>query len=142
MIRLAIETVELFDLLGSVGVDFVLSDEPYVLEINPRFQGSLNSVEWSLDVNLFSLHYKACIGERVEVPKPRRFACRAILFADRRIEIRENLCGNGMFADVPKVGDVVEEGEPIVSILSSGRSRSEVLEKARMYRDLFLRIAT
>ncbi len=57
--RLAVEAVELFGLVGSVGVDFVLADSPYILEINPRFQGSLDSIEWSCDVNLFRMHVEA-----------------------------------------------------------------------------------
>ncbi len=141
IVNTALETVELFDLLGSVGVDFILSEKPYVLEINPRFQGSLDSVEWSTDLNVFSLHYKACNGGRVEGVRPKRYACRAVMFAERRMLIRRDLKGNGMFADVPKAGEVIEKGSPVVSILSSGRSREEVLGKVGLYKELFLELA-
>jgi hypothetical protein len=45
---LAKEVCDLFELKGSVGVDFVVEKatmRPYILEINPRFQGSLDSIE-------------------------------------------------------------------------------------------------
>ncbi|MCS7130768.1 MAG: ATP-grasp domain-containing protein, partial [Archaeoglobaceae archaeon] len=96
--RIAIETAELFDLKGSIGIDFVLADKPYVLELNPRFQGSLDSVEWSLDVNLFSLHVKAFEEKKIERVKPKRFAIRAIYFADRNLSIKRDLLGNPFFA--------------------------------------------
>ncbi len=137
LIETALDVIELFDVIGSVGVDFVLSDKPYVLEMNPRFQGSLDSVEWSLDLNLFELHVKACEGKVPEVPKPKRFACRAILFSERALRINADLTGNGFFADIPNVGDVVGRGEPVVSILASGNSRGDVLDKVIRRRDLF-----
>jgi predicted ATP-grasp superfamily ATP-dependent carboligase len=135
--RVAVETAELFDLRGSIGVDFVLADKPYVLELNPRFQGSLDSVEWSLDVNLFSLHVKSFEGKKIEVAKPKRFAIRAIYFADRDWEIRRDLTGNPFFADVP-LGFYRRE-DPLVSILASG-GYGEVLRKVMERKELFMRL--
>ncbi len=139
LIETAMDVVELFDVVGSVGVDFVISDRPYVLEMNPRFQGSLDSVEWSLDLNLFELHVKACEGRIPEVPKPKRFACRAILFSKKILRVRDDLTGNGFFADIPNVGEVIRKDEPVISILASGNSRREVLDKVVRRRDLFYR---
>ena len=129
LIKTAVEVVEIFDVLGSIGVDFILSDKPYVLELNPRFQGSLDSIEWSYDVNLFSLHVKACEGVNFEIPKPRRFACRAILFADRKISFNSDLTGNPFFADIPNVGETIEKGEPVISILASAKREEDVFNK-------------
>jgi len=126
--RIAVETVELFDLLGNVGVDFVVSDKPYVLEVNPRFQGSLDSIEWSLGVNLFSMHVASCEGKAIEIPKPKRFAARAILFAEK--DIRLSISATcPFFADIPPRGAKVEKGEPILSILASGISVEDVVNK-------------
>ncbi len=136
--RIAVETVELFDLRGSVGVDFVLADKPYVLEINPRFQGSLDSIEWSCDINIFDLHVRAFDRKRIERPKPRRYAIRAVLFADREVKIKRSFAGNPFYADVPKVGSVYLANDPLVSILASGESCEEVKAKAVERRDLFL----
>ncbi len=140
IIDLAVEVCELFDVLGSVGVDFIVADEPYILELNPRFQGSLDSIEWSLDVNIFRLHVSAIEGKRPEVPKPRRFACRAVMFSPSSLEVRARLTGNPFYADIPNPGERFEKGEPVVSILSSGKDRSDVISKILRRRDLFLKV--
>lgn len=142
IVDLAVEVCELFDVLGSVGVDFIVADEPYVLELNPRFQGSLDSVEWSLDVNMFELHVSAVEGRRMDVPKPKRFACRAVMFSPDRLSVKEELRGNPFYADVPNPGESFDKGEPVVSILSTGKSRSEVISKVLRRRDLFLKLQT
>ena len=129
LIKIAVETASLFDLLGSVGVDFILADKPYVLELNPRFQGSLDSIEWSCDTNLFKLHVKGFFGEKVEIPKFYRLAARAILFADKKVDIRCSPIGNPFFADIPFVNQTYESKDPVVSILSADKSESEVINK-------------
>lgn len=138
LIRTAVETVDLFDLRGSVGVDFVMGDKPYVLEINPRFQASVDSIEWSHDINMFRSHLDSVEGGRVETPKAKRFASRSILFADRTTEINKCMTGNPFFADVPP-NDVYSRGDPLVSILCSGSSRKELLDKTIQRMRLFTR---
>ncbi|MEM0088352.1 MAG: ATP-grasp domain-containing protein [Archaeoglobaceae archaeon] len=137
--KLAIETAELFELRGSVGVDFILADEAYVLELNPRFQGSLDSVEMSCDVNLFSMHVRAFEGRRVEKPVAKRFAIRAILFAHKNMVVKRDLTGNPFYADVPF--GFYKKGEPLVSILACG-DYGEVLRKVIERRDLFLKFVS
>ncbi len=140
LMKTAVEVAELFDVIGSIGVDFVLADEPFVLELNPRFQGSLDSIEWSYDINVFSLHVRACEGKSFDVPKPRRFACRAILFADSKIRVKSDLTGNGFFADIPNVGEVINKDEPVISILASGKTEREVINKVIERKILFYRL--
>jgi|Deesub1362B_J571_1020462.scaffolds.fasta_scaffold00807_8 hypothetical protein len=137
--KIAIETAELFDLSGSIGVDFVLADKPYVLEINPRFQGSLDSIEWSYDINLFKLHMLGVEGKNIEIPKPKRYAARAIFFAEKHVEIKTNLAGNPFFADVPPAG-FYKKDEPLVSILASGHSRENILGKVLERKNAFLSV--
>ncbi len=136
--KLAVETVELFDLSGSVGVDFILADKPYILEVNPRFQGSLDSVEWSCDVNLFRMHADAFKGKLPERVKPKRYAARTVLFSPRKIEIKVNLAGNPFFADVPRRGDVYHKDDPLVSILAADNDPERVKKKILERRDTFL----
>nr|NIR86678.1 ATP-grasp domain-containing protein [Candidatus Bathyarchaeota archaeon] len=52
-----------FSLVGSNGVDLVISEEgvPYVMEVNPRFQGTLECVERVLRTNIVRAHVEACI---------------------------------------------------------------------------------
>ncbi|WP_202319232.1 ATP-grasp domain-containing protein [Archaeoglobus neptunius] len=139
--ELAVEVVELFDLSGSVGVDFVLSDKPYILEINPRFQGSLDSIEWSCDVNVFEMHAGAFNGKVPEKPRPKRFAIRAVLFSPRDMKIRTDFTGNPFFADVPNKGELYRREDPLVSILAAGDEVKAVERKIVERRDLFLSLA-
>ena len=136
--RLAVEAVELFDLAGSVGVDFILAEKPYILEINPRFQGSLDSVEWSCDVNIFRMHAEAFDGRIPDKPKPKRFAARTVLFSPRDLRIEVELRGNPFFADVPNRGELYLKDDPLISILASGSTREEVERKIVDRRNLFL----
>jgi predicted ATP-grasp superfamily ATP-dependent carboligase len=52
-----------FKLIGSNGVDLILKDgKVYVIEINPRFQGTYESVEKLLNINLLKYHIDASNG--------------------------------------------------------------------------------
>lgn len=135
--RMGEELAMSFELLGNIGVDFVLADKPYVLEINPRFQGSLDSIEWSSDCNLFKLHLEAINGRLHDV-KQRRFAGRGVVFTERDRVIRQSPVGNPFFADIPKKGDHYSKNDPLISVLSSGRSEEEVMRKLLSRKDLAL----
>ena len=144
LISLAEDVCSLFDLKGSVGVDFVVersSMKAYILEINPRFQGSLDSIEWSTDLNVFELHMKALKGEVVKDKiNYRRFAIRAIFFATDVVRINQELSGNPFFADIPTKGTVYQKEDPVVSILASEDSKEKVVNKALSRKDLFLKL--
>ena len=140
LIKLAIETASLFDLRGSIGVDFILADKPYVLELNPRFQGSLDSIEWSCDVNLFKLHVKGFFNEKVEKPKYHRVAARTILFADKKVEISCSPIGNPFFADIPFINQTYESKDPVISILSADKSESRAINKIIERKKVFYKL--
>jgi len=74
------------------------------------------------------------------VQKPKRFAARTVLFADRRVEVKVSPAGNPFFADVPCRGDVYEKGQPLVSILASGDSEKEVFDRVLGRRNLFMKM--
>ncbi|WP_456371292.1 ATP-grasp domain-containing protein [Geoglobus sp.] len=137
IVKIAEELVLHFELTGNVGVDFILADKPYVLEINPRFQGSLDSVEWACDCNLFRMHVLAIEGKLSEC-RVRRYAGRAVVFSDREIVTRMCPAGNPFFADVPEAGAAYGRGDPLVSVLSSGKSYREVLERLIARKEMYM----
>ncbi|MBP1929668.1 putative ATP-grasp superfamily ATP-dependent carboligase [Methanolinea mesophila] len=112
--------------VGTLGVDFVLGDAPRVIEVNPRFQATLDTVERATGVNLFSLHAGACRGRiPAERPKTTGVAARKILFAERETVIRTDLSKLGpIVADIPYPGTEVGEGRAIVSVLGWGKDRA------------------
>jgi Predicted ATP-dependent carboligase related to biotin carboxylase len=72
-------------LIGSNGVDFISRNgELYLIEVNPRLQGTFECAELSLDVNMAELHLAACQGHLMEVPTPRRFAVKMVVHAQQR----------------------------------------------------------
>lgn len=118
--------VEKSGLKGSVGVDFLLSDEVIAIEVNPRFQASLDTIERAMGVNLFSLHMDACCRGIVpsERPQPQQVAVRRILFAESDCVVPDDLTRYRSFiADIPYPGTRFEPGNPIVSVMGCGESR-------------------
>jgi predicted ATP-grasp superfamily ATP-dependent carboligase len=131
MEALAEEIILKFKLLGSNGVDFLVTEDgPVVLEINPRFQGSLDTVERAMDINLFEAHVNCFRGELPEKPQVKRFAARGIIYSDRELFIDRKLMDviireNG--ADIPLQGTVIESEEPLTSLFSCASTREEAV---------------
>jgi len=123
-----------FGLVGSNGVDLVISEEsvPYVIEVNPRFQGTLECVERVLRTNIVEAHVKACVQGTLPtiLKKPSVFCVRLILFAPQR-SITPDLGAFEGVRDIPLPGVIIEESEPVCSIVVEGTSRDSSLRKAR-----------
>ncbi len=129
-IRLAERTVAASGCRGSVGVDFVLGQEACAIELNPRFQATVDTVEGATGCNLFQLHVNACRGELPSsTPVPVRYSARGILFAERDLVVKEDL--SPLFpavADIPFPGTELEEGNAILSVFGTGPTREDALE--------------
>jgi hypothetical protein len=125
--------IEDLGLIGSNGVDFVVTDdEHYVIEVNPRFQGSLDTVELSTDVNLLAECMKAVKGDlSLAHVRPKRYSVKAIVFAERDGEVLENFAGlAGSIVDIPERGRRVRRGEPIATGIGVGLSREIAFAEA------------
>jgi len=123
-----------FGLVGSNGVDLVVSEEgvPYVMEVNPRFQGTLECVERVLRTNIVRAHVDACVeGILPTISKKTSIFCiRLILFAPQR-SIAPNLSTFNGVRDIPLPGVIIEKGEPVCSIVVEETSRDSSLRKAK-----------
>ncbi|HZD43534.1 MAG TPA: ATP-grasp domain-containing protein [Methanomicrobiales archaeon] len=123
MVRIAEEIAGRSGCVGSVGIDFVLGKEDVcAIEINPRFQATLDTVEMATGESLFRLHVDACRGVLPgAMPPAERTAVRRILFAERDRTIRADLSSFSPYvADIPWPGTEVEEGGAIVSVYGWG----------------------
>ena len=131
MEALAEELVLEFKLLGSNGVDFLVTENgPVVLEINPRFQGSLDTVEKAMNINLFEAHAGCFRGELPEKPEAKCFAARGIIYSDRELFIDRKLMDvilREKGADIPLQGTVVEPDGPLTSLFSCTSTREEAV---------------
>ena len=114
---------------GTLGIDFVAGEEPYAIEINPRFQATLDTVECATGINLFSIHANACRGILPKTPLPiTGFAVREILFADRDMEVEVDLSLlSPTVADIPWPGTSFDEGHALISVFGWGKSREEAM---------------
>jgi predicted ATP-grasp superfamily ATP-dependent carboligase len=128
-----------FGLIGSNGIDFVISKEgiPYVVEVNPRFQATLECVERVLGINMVEAHMKACLQGilPIIVKKTAVFCTRLILFAPQR-SIIPDLSVFEEVRDIPIPEVIIEKGEPVCSIVREGADRNSSLRKARIIAEL------
>ncbi|NMB78653.1 MAG: ATP-grasp domain-containing protein [Methanomicrobiales archaeon] len=116
--------------VGTIGIDFVLGNNgPVAIEVNPRFQGTVDTVEMATGVNLFSLHLGACEGMLPpHPPATSQVACRTILFADRDMTVNADLSHlKGIVADIPWPGTSLEEEQAIVSVYGWGPDRDSAM---------------
>ena len=121
-----------FGLVGSVGVDMVISEDgvPWVVEVNPRFQGTLECVEAVTGLNLVKLHTDACVRQAIpESVSTTVFCTRLIVYAPERVLVPD-LAGVRGVRNLPVAGVIVEEGEPVCSVVATGESRGSSLSGA------------
>ncbi|MDR7664481.1 ATP-grasp domain-containing protein [Methanosarcina sp. Z-7115] len=125
------ELVLEFKLIGSNGVDFLVSEKgPVVLEINPRFQGSLDTVEKAMSINLFEAHADCFRGKLPEKPDAKCFAARGVMYSDRELFIDRKLMDfilREKGADIPFQGTVAEPDGPLTSLFACTSTREEAV---------------
>ena len=124
-----------FGLIGSNGIDFVISKEdiPYVVEVNPRFQGTVECVERVLGINMVEAHMKTCLQGKLQTiaKKTAVFCTRLILFAPQR-SVVPDLSVFEEVRDIPIPEVIIEKGEPVCSIVIEGAHRNSSLRKTRI----------
>lgn len=131
--KIASRITDRFRLKGSNGIDIVFSnlrEEIYVIEVNPRFQGTLECAEKFLNLNLIDLHKKACLNrelKKYQNPARSIFYTRAILYAKNSL-IAPDLSNYDFVRDIPNPGLKINQDDPICSIISSSKDREKSLE--------------
>ncbi|MBN2518731.1 MAG: ATP-grasp domain-containing protein [Candidatus Altiarchaeota archaeon] len=114
-----------FGLRGSNGIDFVLAEKPYVIEVNPRFQDTQDCIQRAYGVNLVNMHLDAIEGRGIEaVNTSGGYWCKGILFSGRDCTVGD-LKKVGDIADIPKEGSRIPAQNPVCSVFSSGLSRDK-----------------
>ena len=121
-----------FGVRGLFGVDLVWDGEhAWVVEVNPRPTGSLESVEAAHEVGVFAAHLESCAGRLPSVaadPAPRRAAGKAILFATRNLRVGDTRGWPARgIRDVPHPRERIAAGSPICTLISMEESPEAVL---------------
>ncbi len=139
-----------FGLRGLFGLDFVRSGgAPAILEVNPRYTASMELLEEIAGASFFDFHLEALRGS----PPPNvvrgpagsdasRFLAKGILYADRptRSHAEPAALSELGCRDIPRRGEVLDAGQPILTIVVAGASppacRRRLVEQARAVRRL------
>jgi len=116
-------------LVGSNGVDFVLAEEPYLMEVNPRFQNTIDCVEGLLGINLVKEHIRSCRGKLGRYRKPKGYSAKLILYAKGDVKIPD-LTRFPDVVDIPRENTTVAKGRPVCSVLKFGKVRRNMVADA------------
>jgi predicted ATP-grasp superfamily ATP-dependent carboligase len=121
-----------FGLRGLFGVDMVWDGErAWVVEVNPRPTGSLETIDAAFRSRSFAAHLDACAGRlpALRLPvEPAAAAGKAVLFAseDVRVPDTRGWPERGI-RDVPHPGEPIAAGHPVCTLVATGRGPEAVL---------------
>ncbi len=127
-----------FGLVGVNGLDVVIGRDPegvarpFLIEVNPRFSGSMELAERAFGVGVFALHVEGCAGraprDRVVDRAPDGSVGKGIVYAGRAIVAPDTdaWLTRGV-RDVPWPGQRIAAGHPVCTVLAHGRDREACL---------------
>lgn len=158
LLRLGTVLREASGLRGIFGVDYVLkNDEPWILEVNPRWTASCELLEKVTGESLVDEHVMACWFRNYI--KPDSLVSSSIR-GKWTVYLSESLCPSPGFvaealdahrrdlsiADIPVAGELIQKGAPAFTVFSSGESLSSVEDLLRnqesIWRNRLLKFAS
>ena len=113
-----------FKLIGSNGIDYILDEnnELYVLEINPRLQGTYECCETLLKINMLDAHIKACENELIEVDSNiKEYCLKKIVYSKNKMKVG-NLSKIKNIYDIPYPEVIIEKNQPFVTIIQKNNN--------------------
>lgn len=136
--------------LGLWGIDFILSDPPAILEINPRWTATMPLWELLTARSLMGCHVAACLEQPagLSVENHNNVAGLKIVYAPCHLEIKQEhvdqmvrLCREGHhIADIPGPATSIAATQPICTILAVAASSLEVAQRLDTTRETVLRL--
>jgi predicted ATP-grasp superfamily ATP-dependent carboligase len=137
-----------FGLRGWNGIDFIVKDGiPYLIEVNPRWSGSVELFERVCGFNALELHRISCEGE---LPKIKELTgqstcwAKGIVYARKQITIKTpSVWPDGDYADIPHMEEVIPRRYPVCSVFSRGSSLENswdgvLISVRRLEKELYL----
>jgi uncharacterized protein len=149
--------VERGQLRGLFGVDFILRDERvWVVHVQPMYTESMEILELARGISVLATHFTECgFGEirQPYIPVQGTYVARGILHAPRRLTIPKDLEQavapdlilpylylKPTYADIPRTGEVIEQGWPVMSIFAYGQSKQECMRLLREQTESILEV--
>lgn len=117
-------------LLGSVGLDFVVdkNEQVWLMEVNPRIQGSLELIEMSGEISVTEMHVRAVSGVLPSTKPEMRAGVKMVVYSRRDGEVPD-LTQYPSTVDRSPTGVVVNIGDPICTVIEVGSSIRVCYEK-------------
>lgn len=126
-----------FRLRGVNTLDFMVNPRGiFVLELNPRWSGSVELIENYLGERIFERHLSACrglafdSGKEVQDTRPGYWG-KTLVYADFPFTVKKHenkelrfLYENGV-RDIPRAGTRIDKGQPICTVLTKAGSDKE-----------------
>lgn len=120
-----------FELIGSNGVDFILNKNGlYVIEINPRIQGTFECVQQALGINMLEAHIKACQNEIIAIDKAEYYSYKKIIYSPKTVKYKKIDLNN--LYDMPHLGSITQKDEPLLTIIDKDKDFDKLYEKVEL----------
>jgi predicted ATP-grasp superfamily ATP-dependent carboligase len=122
---------EQLNLVGSNGIDFVVdsSNRIWLLEVNPRIQGTLEMLENSADISITDAHVRAIADQLIESIPTFKPVVKMIIYS-RKDGVVPDLSQFPNVVDRTPQGVIVHRGDPICTVIKVGNSLKESYEAA------------
>ena len=129
-----------FGLKGFGGMDFIISEGvdgklyPSLLEINPRYTGSMELIESAYGLNIYTLHLDACGGQLPDFnllkhPNEKYYG-KSIVYARKELNIQNTYDWAELGRkDIPFPNDSIKPGHPICTITAEADTYNTCLAK-------------
>ncbi len=123
---------ESLGLIGSNGFDFVVAHDgtPYFMEINPRFQATLEAIELTTEANQVKLHLAACEGHLPDEAPPHLASCARIIVYARQYCVIPDLSQISGVVDIPIPGSHADPGDPVCTVNHIAPTHEEAIDGA------------
>ncbi len=133
LVNISTKISKMYKLVGSNGIDFILhNNNVYVIEINPRIQGTFECVENSFQMNLAKAHIDASNDVFVSIPKLQNFSVKLVPYSFE--DSQYNIMESSMIKDVSSNKYLIKKGYPISTLLVSDRILENAMIKAEILR--------
>ncbi len=127
--NISAKIARMYKLIGSNGVDFVFhNNNVYVIEVNPRIQGTFENIENSFNINMAKSHIDSCNNIPVKISNASKFTVKLIPYS--KYDAIYNLNNIKYIHDIPQDKTIIKKQEPIVTILTSDRILENAMNKA------------
>jgi predicted ATP-grasp superfamily ATP-dependent carboligase len=119
-------------LVGLNGMDFILdvTEEPQVLEINPRPTATIDLYDANFAGGLFAVHVRACRGELPRVWPIAQARAHAIVYATDTIRVPDDMQWPAWCTDIPGSGSYIARGAPLCSVHAEGDTSAQARDLA------------